>query len=634
MPEKQHTYSDHNHEHNQNHSHEHNHDNSTNKFSIALLIISIFLFGGALLVSNEFVKVIFFASSALFAGYDLFLDGFKMLFKLNFEENVLLLIAVVASFILGEYPEACIVTILFKIGGILERGAIAKSKKSMEKLTQIRPDIATIMSEDNQLVAVEASSVNVGDTIYIRAGDRVPLDCEIVEGGSSVDASALTGESVPISVEIGDSLLSGSVNLSGLLKCKVTKSFENSAASQIIELVYQSSQKKGKAENFITRLAKVYTPIVMALALMLAVIPPMLGIGSFHDFIMRSLIFLVAACPCALVISIPLTFYSSIGAVSKHGVLVKGSMYIEKLSKVSVVALDKTGTLTSGKLSVDKITPLQGFPKQKLASYFSSLESYSTHPIAKAIVFSIENSEKVDFTEVSEIAGLGVIAKLSGQKILCGSKRLLEKNGVSISELPNANVYLAIDAVVVGTVTMKEEIPNSSISLAKELSEIGINRLVMLTGDSSKSAGVVANKCGITEFYSELLPKDKVERVEKLKAEGNNVLFVGDGINDAPVLTTADLGVSMGLGSEIANASSDIVLSSNSLKSLPVAITLAKRSMRVVYFNIAFALSIKILVLILGSFGLASMWLAVFADIGVTMLTVLNSIRILGFSKK
>jgi len=306
MQEKSHTYNKHEHEHehehdhknhsNEENNHEHNHDKQSSKYSISLLIVSIILFGSALLVSNEIVRVILFGSSVIIAGYDLFLDGFKMLFKLNFEENVLLLIAVFASFVLGEYPEACIVTILFKIGGILESSAISKSKKSMEKLTQIRPDFATIMNVNNQLVEVEASAVNVSDVIYIRAGDRVPLDCEIVGGGSSVDASALTGESVPISVEVGDSLLSGSVNLSGLLKCKVTKSFENSTASQIIELVYQSSQKKGKAENFITRLAKVYTPIVMILALILAVVPPLLGFGSFHDFIMRSLIFLVAAC--------------------------------------------------------------------------------------------------------------------------------------------------------------------------------------------------------------------------------------------------------------------------------------------------------------------------------------------------
>lgn len=617
--------------------HEHSHDKPVTKSDITLLIISTVVFGLALAVPNEIVKIALYAVSVLIAGYDLFLNGFKLLFKLKFEENVLLLIAVIASFALGEYPEACIVTILFKLGGFLESSAINKSKKNMEKLTEIRPDYAYIKNRNGDIVSVDARKISVGDEIYLRAGDRIAIDCVVLEGNSSIDSTALTGESVPVYVKTGDELMSGSVNLTGLLKCKAVKTFENSTASQIINLVYDSSKKKGKAESFISRFAKVYTPSIFILAIIIAVIPPLLGFGSFHEFIMRSLIFLVASCPCALVISIPLTFFASIGAISKHGVLVKGSMYIEELAKVNAAAFDKTGTLTSGKLKVDEVVSTSKVSIEEIILLAASIEKNSTHPIASAIVEqsnSLKNTLNIEISEVKEIAGLGLSANYNGKEILCGGKNMLDHYKVNTNNLPSANVYVCMDKKIIGYITVKEDISNDSYTLVNELNQVGIDRVVMLTGDNEASALKVAEKCNIKEFYSGLLPKGKVEKVIMLQNDNKKVLFVGDGINDAPVLASADLGVSMGLGSEIANASSDVVLASNKLSSLAKAVKLSKRSMRVVRFNIIFALAIKFIVLALGATGNGSMWMAVFADIGVTILTVLNSVRLLKTSIK
>lgn len=460
------------------------------------------------------------------------------------------------------------------------------------------------------------------------------MDCDIVEGSSSIDSSALTGEALPQYVNSGDTLMSGSVNLSGFLACRVTKTFANSTASQIIELVYESSKKKGKAENFISRFAKIYTPIVIVLAVMIAVVPPLLSLGTFDDFIMRALIFLVAACPCSLVISIPLSFFSAIGASSKLGVLVKGSMYIEKLAKIDTICLDKTGTITSGKLTVDEVVSTSAYKRDEIIAITASIEANSTHPIAMSIVEFAKGYSRIEFTELSEIAGLGITAKIDGIDFLCGGKNLLDAHQIPLNKTPAASVYLCENQTIIGYITMKEEISADSLILVDEMAKQKVNRVVMLTGDNQKSAQMVAEKCGITEFYAGLLPAGKVAAVERLKGEGNTVLFVGDGINDAPVLACADLGISMGLGSEIANVSSDIVLASNRLSSLPKAISLARRSMNIVFFNILFALLIKAVVLILGATGYGSMWLAVFADIGVTILSVLNSIRILGFVKR
>lgn len=674
---------EHEHEHNHKHEHEHNHSHSHDScdsvgacgcndgcggdnghshdkpFGGREIIVwssSVFLFLVALFIPNSstafnILKTTFFALSVLIAGYDLFLAGAKELLGLKLRENSLLLIAVVASFALGEIPEACVVTILFKLGGFLESYAVSRSKKSMEALTKIRPDLATIKNEKEELVQIDAAMVNVGDTIYLRAGDKAALDCEIIDGSSSIDSSALTGEAIPISVSRGDIVLSGSINLSGLLTARATKSFENSTASQIIEMVYASSQKKGKAENLISRFAKVYTPIVLVLAVLIAVVPPLFSLGSFADFIMRALIFLVASCPCSLVISIPLSFFSSIGAASRIGVLVKGSMYMERLAKVDAVCLDKTGTVTNGKLLLDSVISLSGDHSQKdILAIAASLEDGSNHPIAKSITQAArekDNSFKpLPFTELCETAGLGITARLNSKTYLCGGINMLKDiydkaslpSGINTLDgtkdkeiIPLANVYICEDNTVIGAITLKEEISPDSLKLIDELKKENITRVVMLTGDNKKSAQAVAQKCGITEFYSALLPAGKVEKLKDIKADSKHVLFVGDGINDAPVLAEADVSMSMGLGSEIANASSDIVLASNRLSTLPRAIKLSRHCMGIVYFNLFFAFAVKIVVLILGASGLGTMWLAVFADIGVTILSVINSVRILKF---
>lgn len=610
------------------------HDKPVTNTAIILLAISVVTFIGALFVPIFWLKVALFAASTLIAGYDLFLNGLKQLFKFKFEENVLLLIAVVASFCLGEFPEACIVTILFKLGSYIESYAVGRSKKNMEALTAIRPDFATIKDAKGEFVKVDAKSIAIDDIIYLRAGDRLAVDCVVVEGESSLDTSALTGEAIPQSVKVGDILLSGSINLSGLLACKTTKTFSNSTASQIIELVYSSSTAKGKTEGFISRVAKVYTPIVILLAIAIAVIPPLLSLGTFHEFIMRSLIFLVASCPCALVISIPLSFFSSIGAVSKKGVLVKGSMFIERLAKIDAVAFDKTGTLTSGILQVESINIVKNrYDEATTYGLLNSLEKISTHPIATAITTHLSSYPPIVVEDIAELAGFGMSAGYDGAKVIAGGVNMMLKENIDISSLPQASVYLSVDGEVICYVTIKEDIRNESRSIVKELEEVGVKRTIMLTGDNEINASKVANLCNIQEVYSRLLPKDKVDRLVAVKQAGNTVLFVGDGINDAPVLATADIGISMGLGSEIANASSDVILASNNLSSLPKAIRIAKRGMAVVNANIIFALAVKIIVLILGGFGFATMWFAVFADIGVTILTVLNAIRLLGRQK-
>lgn len=627
----------------------HSHDNPASRLDWILWSGGVLLFVLAILLPvNEIIKAILFGVSVAVAGWELMFSGIKEIIRFKLQENSLLLIAVVASFVLGEYPEACVVTLLFRLGGFLEAYAIAKSRKSMEALSQIRPETATVKNNAGEYIQRPAEAMQIDDIFYIRAGDRVALDCEVTEGFSTIDSSALTGESLPVSAEPGDVLLSGSVNLTGLLTCRVKNTFENSAASQIIEMVYASTQKKGKAENLVSRFAKYYTPAVVIIALLIAVLPPLLSLGSFPDFIGRALIFLVASCPCSLVISIPLTFFSAIGATSKAGVLVKGSLYIEKLSRIKAVCLDKTGTLTSGKMTVDRVVSLSDLSENEILLLCSGLEAASSHPIAKSIVShasalldaSATNAD-ISFSELSERPGMGVSGLLNGGKpftngsrliartYYCGGPRVLKELGIENEDIPAAQVYLCTAEGVLGAIILKEEIPEQSLTLSKSLRAENVEHIVMLTGDNQNSAKAVADACGITEYHAGLLPADKVTKLEAIRNAGSSTLFVGDGINDAPVLAAADLGVSMGLGSEIANASSDVILVSNNLSALPKAIRLAKRGMSIVYFNIGFAFAIKLIVLILGATGYGSMWMAVFADIGVTILSVLNAVRLL-----
>lgn len=609
-------------------SHEHNHTQKISKKDIIILIVSTLLFIIALIVPVDIIKIITFASSVLLAGFDLFIKGFKSIIKFKFEENTLMLIAVIASFILGEYPEACIVTILFKLGEFIEGYAINRSKKSMESLTKIRPDFAVIKNDIGDFIQIDAQTIKIGDTVFLRAGDKVSVDAVVVSGQSSVDNSALTGESMPVAIAKGDTLLSGSINLTGLVECTATATFENSTASKIIDLVYASTKAKGKTEGFISRVAKVYTPIVIILAVIIAVFPPLLGFGTYDDFIMRSLIFLVASCPCALVISIPLSFFAGIGSISKQGMIVKGSTYIEKLAQINAVAFDKTGTLTNGKLSVEDVIILdKTFSKEVLFQILVSAEKGSTHPISTAILEYCKGIEPAKLGNIKELAGLGITAELDGQTVICGGENMLIHNSINTQNIPQASVYVCINKKIIAYVTINEQISTQSLTIVNNLNKVGINRVIMLTGDNETSAKKVAIKCDITEVHSTLLPVDKVKCIEEIKLH-NSVLFVGDGINDAPVLTVSDLGISMGFGSEIANSSSDIILTGNTLNSIPKSIIIAKRTMRIVYANIIFALLVKLIVLVLGGLGLASMWFAVFADIGVTIIASFNAMRL------
>lgn len=621
---------------------EHDHGSEpASRGRIILLSLSAALFVTAILLPYAFPafgqsgwQSLIYLSSALISGFELFWNGIKKLVRFRFDEEVLLLIAVIASFILGEYPEACIVTILFVLGEFLEATAIRRSKKSMEKLTEIRPDYAYLKNAEGGFDAVRAEEVRVGDTVWLRAGDKAALDCEVISGNSSINASALTGEAAPFGVSPGSEVLSGSVNLTGVLECRVTKSFENSTASQIVSMVYDSMKKKGKAETFISRFAKIYTPIVILLAVLIALLPPLLGLGTWHDFIMRSLIFLVASCPCALVISIPLSFFAAIGASARLGVLVKGSKYIETLARTQAVCLDKTGTLTSGRLRVDEVAALNGRSRDEILTLAANIEQNSTHPISACIVDYAGEYERLSLNNTAELAGLGLSAEWNGKKYFCGGPNLLRDLGIDRGGLPEANVYLCEGTEIIGYITLAEEIAEENLSLVEDLRRTGVDEVVMLTGDNEKNAAAIAAKYGVTSYRAGLLPKDKVTAVEEVRSRGRVTLFVGDGINDAPVIAAADLGGSMGLGSEIANVSSDIILVGNRLSVLPKAIRLARRSMAIVRGNIIFALAVKFAVLLLGALGYGSMWLAVFADIGVTILSVLNSLRIMGFGRK
>lgn len=613
------------------HSHSHEHT-SLPKWKLVLYFLAVLCFGIAFLPMPELASTLLYGACILLAGYELLWNGLKCIVRLRFEEDALMTIAAVAAFVLGEHPEACMVVLLFQIGEFLEEVAINRSRKNLKAVSEIRPDTARLIGSDESVQTVPAELVQVGDSIQIRPGDKIPLDCIVLDGHSAIDTSALTGESVPMTAEPGDTLLSGGINTSGLLTCQVTKTFENSTASQIVELVYSSAQKKGRTEKFITKFSKYYTPIVLICGIFLAFVPPLLGSLDFKTWIMRSLVFLVASCPCALVISVPLSFFSAIGAISKQGVLVKGTKYVETLAKVDCVAMDKTGTLTSGKMTVEQIDVQPGFQKEDVYAYAHALEQSSTHPISQAICAYTQGYRPVSPEKVEELAGFGVIAVIDGKQVLCGSQKLLHK--FQIAPDKQAASYLCISGKVAARITLKEEIPEENRSIARQLKQIGVQRTVMLTGDSETAAKQIASLCQVDEYHASLLPKDKVDQVEELKKKYRTVAFLGDGINDAPVLASAHLGISMGLGSEIANSSSDVVLMGNQLSNLPKAISLAKRSMRVVWSNIIFALLVKLVVIVLVAVGVAPMWLGIFADTGVTMLAILNSVHIFSFVKR
>lgn len=584
---------------------------------------------------NAIFKAIIIAAALIIAGYDIIWAALKNIVKLNIDEKVLLVIAVTAAFIIGEYYEAAIVMILFKLGEMFEDISTNRSRREIEALADIRPDKADVIMPDGSIQTRNAENVGIGDIIAIKPYERIPLDGYIIEGATTLDSSALTGESMPIEASENTEVMSGMLNCGGFIKVKVTKSYGQSAASRIIEMVKESSANKGRTDKFITKFAKVYTPIVVIAAVLLCVVPSLI-FGNFVSWLQKSLVLLVASCPCALVISIPLGFFAASGAASKNGILIKGGKFVEALAQARAVVFDKTGTLTTGKLSVGKVNAADGCLERDVLKYAAVTDKYSSHPAAKAIISKYTDAygDVPDGEEYMETPGHGAAAVIDGKKVLCGSAKWMIKNGCDISALPPASVYVSADGKVMGSIEISDTVREESAQTIKELKDLGIKHTAMLSGDSNEVCAAVANECALDEYSASLLPEQKVEKLNKIKADYGTTIFVGDGINDAPVLAAADAGAAMGLGSDAAIESADVVLVSDSPAQLPQALKICKRAMGVIKFNIVFALAVKALVFILVPFGLANMWMAVVADVGVSILSVLNATRILRFGKR
>ena len=552
-----------------------------------------------------------------------------------FDEHFLMSLSTIGAFAIGEYPEAVAVMLFYQVGEFFQSLAVKRSRKSISDLMDIRPDSATVR-RNGELVVVAPETVSIGELIVVKPGEKIPLDGIVTEGESMLDTRALTGESVPRSIRKGEEALSGCVNQSGVLTIKVTKSFGESTVTKIIDLVENASSRKAPTENFITTFARYYTPIVVGMAAILAIIPPVILGGGWSEWLRRGFVFLIVSCPCALVISIPLTFFGGIGAASKRGVLVKGSNYLEALNKVSVVVFDKTGTLTKGVFKVVDITVEFGFTKEQVLEYAAQAESYSNHPIAKSIQEAF--GKTIDQSVLSgyeEISGHGIRVLIGGKRVLAGNSKLMDSEKVSYAACQSAGtkVYIAVDGRYAGCIVIADEVKDDSQNAIASLKKIGVEKTVMLTGDDEKIGKAVAEQLGLDEYYAQLLPDQKVEKLEYLdqhKIKGSKLAFVGDGINDAPVLARADVGIAMGgLGSDAAIEAADVVLMTDEPSKLVDAIDVAKATKRIVMQNIIIALGIKSVFLILGALGIAGMWEAVFGDVGVTIIAVLNAMRIL-----
>ena len=595
---------------------------------------------------NKYVELIAFLVPYFVIGYDILKKAVYGIFNRQvFDENFLMAIATVGAIALGEYVEGTAVMLFYQIGELFQSYAVGKSRKNITALMDIRPDYANI-EVDGKLEQVDPDDVEVGSVIVVKPGEKIPIDGIVVEGSSTLNTSALTGESVPRSAKEGEEVISGCVNLTGLLKIKTDKEFGDSTVSKILDLVENSSMKKSRSENFITRFAKVYTPAVCIGALALAVIPPIVNLvmgnsSEWSKWLIRALTTLVISCPCALVISIPLSFFGGIGGASSRGILIKGSNYLEILSKAKYIVCDKTGTLTKGVFEVTDVVTANSYQKEELLKLAAYAESYSTHPISK----SIRNAYNKDIdtnviSDIEEISGHGVCADIKGRKILAGNKKLMEQYGIDttpteafIDKKTGTLVYVSVDGVYAGCIIISDIIKPTSAKAVKDLKKAGVKKVVMLTGDSKKVADAVGKQIRVDVVKSELLPADKVFEVEKLldEKEKNEVLaFVGDGINDAPVLSRADIGIAMGaLGSDAAIEAADIVLMDDDPSKIATAMNISAKTLKIVHQNIVFALMVKFICLFLGAIGIANMWIAIFADVGVMVLAVLNATRCL-----
>lgn len=606
-----------------------------------IIISSVLLFTTLLFkIDIKYFNEVLFVISYIVIGYDIVLKAIRNISRGKvFDENFLMTVATIGAICIGNLAEAVSVMLFYQVGELFQSYAVDKSRKSISDLMDIRPDYANVIRNDKH-EKVDPSDVNIEEIILIKPGEKVPLDGIVVEGSSSLNTLALTGEAVPRNVKVGDEVLSGCINNSGILKVKVTKEFGESTVSKILDLVENASSRKSSSENFISKFAKYYTPIVVIIALFLAVIPPLILKDSFNTWIYRALSFLVVSCPCALVVSIPLSFFGGIGASSRIGVLVKGSNYLEALSKTEIIVCDKTGTLTEGEFKVQNINAI-GISDEELLKYASYAENFSNHPISISI--KNEYSKKIDakkVTETKEIPGKGVYAKVENKDVLVGNEKLLNQYKIKhevVNELGTI-IYVAIDNEFKGTITISDKIKEDSYKAIKLFRENNVKKIVMLTGDKDSISKEVSNELNLDEYHSELLPQDKVKIVEELmkeKSESGKLLFVGDGINDAPVLALSDIGVSMGgLGSDAAIEASDVVIMTDEPSKIAESISISRKTMRIVKQNIIFAITVKISVLLLSALGIATMWSAVFADVGVSVIAILNAFRILKVRKQ
>ena len=594
--------------------------------------------------TNVYVEFALFLVPYLIVGYDVLISAFKNVLKGNaLDEDFLMTIATIGAFAMVFFPdssphmaEGAAVMLFFQVGELFQGYAVGKSRRSIKAMMDIAPEYANIV-RDGQLVQVDPYEVSPGEEVIVKPGERIPLDGVVIEGSTMVDTAALTGESVPRAAHMGDDVISGCINLQGAITVRVSKAFEDSTVSRILEMVENAAERKAKTENFITRFARYYTPIVVGAAFVLAIIPPLLTGGAWGDWIFRALTFLVVSCPCALVISVPLSFFGGIGGASKLGILVKGSSYLEVLSKVDTVVFDKTGTLTTGTFEVTCVQPANGFDADELVELAAHAEGMSDHPIAQSVKQAFGSELLLErVSDATELAGHGVSAVIDGKHVFAGNAKLMDSNEVvfEVCEKAGTVLYVAVDGVYAGYVLISDTVKEASADAIAALHEVGVAKTVMLTGDNDRVAASVAGELGIDEVRSQLLPQDKVACLEELLAaqkSGKSLAFVGDGINDAPVLTRADVGIAMGaMGSDAAIEAADIVLMDDDPRSVARAVRVSRKTMGIVWQNIIFAIGVKLAILVLAAVGLANMWLAVFGDVGVAVIAICNAMRAMG----
>ncbi len=616
------------------------------KVFIRIIVAAVLMVVLSLLPIDGWLKFVLFMIPYLVIGHDILLKAWKgILNRQVFDENFLMAVATIGAILLGDYKEGVAVMLFYQIGELFQSYAVGKSRRNISELMDIRPDYANIEKEDGTLEQVDPDEVEIGSVIVVQPGEKVPIDGVIEEGRTSLNTSALTGESLPREAGVGDEVISGCINMSGVLKIRTTKEFGESTVSKILDMVENASSKKSKSENFISKFAKYYTPAVCYGALALAILPPLVRLlflgmtPEWGDWVMRALTFLVISCPCALVISIPLSFFAGIGGASNAGVLVKGSNYLETLSETKYVVFDKTGTMTQGVFEVSGVHH-SSMDTEKLLEYAALAECHSSHPISKSLKKAYGKPlDPGRVTEVEEISGNGVTAKVDGVRVAAGNSKLMEKLGVDCMECHSVGtvVHMAVDGKYAGHILISDQIKPHAKEAIAALKKCGVKKTIMLTGDRREAARQVAEELGIDEVHSELLPGDKVAQVEKLldeKGEKEKLAFVGDGINDAPVLSRADIGIAMGaLGSDAAIEAADIVLMDDDPLKISKAIRISRKCLRIVYENIYFAIGVKVICLILGALGIANMWAAIFADVGVMIIAVLNAIRALNVKK-